>query len=79
MRASGPRAPIGLSIGLHAYEEAAVTRRERSQVAPVVTCVALPVPEVCAFHGVSPRDRWLCVLPGRQMNVNVNVNTGACM
>ena len=22
------------------------------------------------FHGVSPRDRWLCVLPGRQMNVN---------
>ena len=46
MRASGPRAPIGLSIGLHAYEEAAVTRRERSQVAPVVTCVALPVP-VC--------------------------------
>ena len=25
---------------------------------------------ICAFHGVSPRDRWLCVLPGRQMNVN---------
>ena len=29
---------------------------------------------VCAFHGVSPRDRWLCVLPGWRMNVNVNVN-----
>ena len=29
---------------------------------------------VCALHGVSPRDRWLCVLPGGQMNVNVNVN-----
>ena len=29
--------------------------------------------QVCAFHGVSPRDRWLCVLPGWQMNVNVNV------
>ena len=28
---------------------------------------------VCALHGVSPRDRWLCVLPGWQMNVNVNV------
>ena len=27
---------------------------------------------VCALHGVSPRDRWLCVLPGWQMNVNVN-------
>ena len=27
-----------------------------------------------ALHGVSPRDRWLCVLPGCQMNVNVNVN-----
>ena len=29
---------------------------------------------VCALHDVSPRDRWLCVLPGGQMNVNVNVN-----
>ena len=27
---------------------------------------------LCAFHGVSPRDRWLRVLPGWQMNVNVN-------
>ena len=26
---------------------------------------------VCALHGVSPRDRWLCVLPRGQMNVNV--------
>ena len=24
---------------------------------------------ICAFHGVSPRDRWLCVLPRWQMNV----------
>ena len=31
-------------------------------------------PHVCALHDVSPRDRWLCVLPGGQMNVNVNVN-----
>ena len=30
-------------------------------------------PHVCALHDVSPRDRWLCVLPGGQMNVNVNV------
>ena len=29
---------------------------------------------VCALHGVSPRDRWLCVLPRWPMNVNVNVN-----
>ena len=27
---------------------------------------------VCALHGVSPRDRWLCVLPRWLMNVNVN-------
>ena len=26
----------------------------------------------CALHGVSPRDRWLCVLPRWRMNVNVN-------
>ena len=31
--------------------------------------------QVCASHGVSPRDRWLCVLPRGQMNVNVNVYT----
>ena len=24
-------------------------------------------------HGVSPRDRWLCVLPRWRLNVNVNV------
>ena len=29
---------------------------------------------ICASHGVSPRDRWLRVLPRGQMNVNVNVN-----
>ena len=29
---------------------------------------------VCALHGVSPRDRWLCVLPRWPINVNVNVN-----
>ena len=29
---------------------------------------------VCALHGVSPRDRWSCVLPRWQINVNVNVN-----
>ena len=29
-------------------------------------------PEVCALHDVPPRDRWMCVLPGWQMNVNVN-------
>ena len=27
---------------------------------------------VCALHGVSPRDRWSCVLPRWQINVNVN-------
>ena len=34
---------------------------------------------VCALHGVSPRDRWLRVLPGWQMNVNVNVTNPAYM
>ena len=41
-------------------------------------CVALlnrpvldPPVNVCLMQ--SPRDRWLCVLPGWQMNVNVNV------
>ena len=28
---------------------------------------------LCAFHVVSPRDLWLCVLPRWQFNVNVNV------
>ena len=32
---------------------------------------------VCALHDVFPRDLWLCVLPGWQMNVNVNVNVRA--
>jgi hypothetical protein len=27
---------------------------------------------VCALHGVSPRGRWLCVLPRWQLNVNEN-------
>ena len=27
--------------------------------------------QVCALRDVSPRDRRLCVLPGWQMNVNV--------
>ena len=26
---------------------------------------------VCAFHGVSPRGRWSCVLPRWQINLNV--------
>ena len=29
------------------------------------TC--LEEPYFCALHDVSPRDRWLCVLPGWQM------------
>ena len=33
----------------------------------------VPVFGVCALHDVSPRDLWLCVSPGWQMNVNVNV------
>jgi len=28
---------------------------------------------LCALHVVSPRDRWSCVLPRWQFNVNVNV------
>ena len=32
---------------------------------------------VCAHLDVSPRDRRLCVSPGWQMNVNVNVNESA--
>lgn len=27
---------------------------------------------VCALHGESPWDRWSCVLPSWQINVNVN-------
>ena len=30
---------------------------------------------VCALHGVSPRDRWSCVLPRWLFIVNVNVNS----
>ena len=26
---------------------------------------------ILSLHGVSPRDRWLCVLPRRLKNVNV--------
>ena len=29
---------------------------------------------VCALHDVSPRDLCMCVLPGWQMNVNVNAH-----
>jgi hypothetical protein len=31
-----------------------------------------PISEPCAFHVVSPRDLWLCVLPKWQFNVNVS-------
>ena len=31
----------------------------------------------CALHVVSPRVLWLCVLPGWQINMNVNVIPGA--
>ena len=47
--------------------------RHGARVRPCVPSVCPGSPQVCAFHGVSPRDRWLCVLPGWQMNVNVNV------
>ena len=36
-------------------------------VCPCVSRVSL-----CAFHVVSPRDLWLCVLPRWQFNVNVS-------
>ena len=39
---------------------------------PPCVCLFVCFCAVCALHGVSPRDRWLCVLPGWQMNVNVN-------
>ena len=32
-----------------------------------------PHVQVCALHGVSPRDWWLCVLPRWQVNVNVHM------
>ena len=41
---------------------------------PGTRCPSVCVCAVCALHGVSPRDRWSCVLPRGQMNVNVNVN-----
>ena len=31
--------------------------------APLCLSVFSCVLHVCALHGVSPRDRWLCVLP----------------
>ena len=40
---------------------------------PPCVCLFVCFCAVCALHGVSPRDRWLCVLPGWQMNVNVKV------
>ena len=41
---------------------------------PPCVCLCVCFCAVCALRDVSPRDRWLCVLPGWQMNVNVNVN-----
>jgi hypothetical protein len=38
----------------------------------------LTVNIVCALHVVSPRGRWLCVLPRWRMNVNVNVTVNTC-
>ena len=44
----------------------------------VGVCLAVrALNSVCALHDVFPRDLWLCVLPGWQMNVNVNVNVRA--
>ena len=45
-----------------------------SPAAPLCVCFCVCFCAVCALRDVSPRDRWLCVLPGWQMNVNVNVN-----
>ena len=56
---------------LPARSEAARKREAPSQDLSMDLRVA---PHVCALHDVSPRDRWLCLLPGGQMNVNVNVN-----
>ena len=33
---------------------------------------------VCALNGVSPRDRWLCVLPRWLMDVNVTKTSAPC-
>ena len=44
------------------------------RVRPVSLCeFACVCATPCAFHVVSPRDLWLCVLPRWQFNVNVNV------
>ena len=48
--------------------------REKLEPGRVLTEPGRVLTAVCAFHGVSPRDRWLCVLPGWQLNVNVNVS-----
>ena len=37
---------------------------------PPCVCLCVCFCAVCALRDVSPRDRWLCVLPGWQMNVN---------
>ena len=44
---------------------------------PPYVCLCVCFCAVCALHDVSPRDRWLCVLPGWQLNVNVNVQLQA--
>jgi len=36
---------------------------------------SLSTEKLCALRVVSPRDRWSCVLPRWQFNVNVNVST----
>ena len=63
-----PGPPCGLLYTVRSRLRAQLTHRANETI--YIVSFAL----VCAFHGVSPRDRWLCVLPGWQMNVNVNVN-----
>ena len=74
----GPRIPRSYAVVLkfaHAMRFRTLFRTWRfSDVVYAIASrrVVLSFARVCALHGVSPRDRWLCVLPGWQTNVNVN-------
>ena len=54
-----------------------VTRLDLNCPDECSVCTPVRCPRcLCALHDVSPRDRWLCVLPGWQVNVNVNSVNG---
>jgi hypothetical protein len=61
-----------VALGLRHLIDVPTTRSASQSVTHSLTHqLTLHAPD-CALHGLSPRDRWLCVLPGWRINVNVN-------